>query len=48
MTEPVAPITPTVINLHKKSRVLEVAFSDGLRFNRKKLTWRSGVSNSPV
>jgi len=33
MTEPVAPITPTVINLHKKSRLLEIAFSDGLRFN---------------
>ena len=26
-------ITPTEINLHKKSRLLEVAFSDGLRFN---------------
>lgn len=26
-------ITPTEIKLHQKSRVLEVAFSDGLRFN---------------
>ena len=33
MTEHVAPITPTMINLHKKSRLLEIAFSDGLRFN---------------
>jgi len=33
MTEPVAPIAPTEINLHKKSRLLEIVFSDGLRFN---------------
>jgi DUF971 family protein len=33
MTEPVAPIAPTEINLHQKSRLLEIAFSDGLRFN---------------
>jgi len=33
MTESVAPIAPTEINLHKKSRLLEVAFSDGSRFN---------------
>ncbi len=33
MTEPVAPVTPTAIIQHKKSRLLEIAFSDGLRFN---------------
>lgn len=33
MTEPVAPATPTEINLHQKSRLLEIAFSDGFRFN---------------
>lgn len=26
-------ITPTEINLHQKSRLLEIAFSDGFRFN---------------
>lgn len=33
MTESTAPITPVEINLHKKSRLLEIAFSDGSRFN---------------
>jgi DUF971 family protein/molybdopterin converting factor small subunit len=33
MTEHESPITPTEINLHKKSRLLEIVFSDCLRFN---------------
>jgi DUF971 family protein/molybdopterin converting factor small subunit len=33
MTDPETPIAPTEISLHKKSRLLEVAFSDGFRFN---------------
>ena len=33
MTEHESPITPTEINLHKKSRLLEIVFSDGSRFN---------------
>ena len=32
MTEPKTPIAPTEINLHQKSRLLEIAFSDGFRF----------------
>ena len=28
-----AHVSPTVINLHQKSRLLEIAFSDGFRFN---------------
>jgi DUF971 family protein/molybdopterin converting factor small subunit len=27
------PISPTEINLHQKSRILEIAYSDGFRFN---------------
>ena len=26
-------VSPTEINLHQKSRLLEIAFSDGFRFN---------------
>lgn len=33
MTDPVLPIIPTEINLHKKSRLLEISFSDGVCFN---------------
>ena len=33
MPEPAPPVAPTEISLHKKSRLLEIAFSDGLRFN---------------
>jgi len=33
MTESLAPVAPTEISLHKKSRLLEIAFSDGFRFN---------------
>ena len=32
MTENASPITPTGINLHRKSRLLEVSFADGTRF----------------
>lgn len=32
MTEQESPIVPTEINLHKKSRLLKIAFSDGARF----------------
>jgi len=32
MTEPAAPVTPTGIKLHKKSRLLEIAFSDDTHF----------------
>jgi DUF971 family protein len=30
MPEPAPPVAPTEISLHKKSRLLEIAFSDGL------------------
>ncbi len=33
MTEAVTKITPTKINLHQKSKLLEIAFSDGFEFN---------------
>jgi len=33
MTEHESLISPTEINLHKKSRLLEIVFSDGSRFN---------------
>ena len=33
MTDPTAPIAPTAISLHQKSRLLEIAFSDEFRFN---------------
>ena len=33
MTETESPVTPTLINLHRKSRMLEVGFSDGSEFN---------------
>jgi DUF971 family protein/molybdopterin converting factor small subunit len=33
MTEPDSPITPTRINLHRKSRMLEMGFSDDSDFN---------------
>jgi DUF971 family protein len=33
MIEHESHITPTEINLHKKSRLLEIVFSDGSRFN---------------
>jgi DUF971 family protein/molybdopterin converting factor small subunit len=33
MTAPEAPIAPTEISLHQKSRLLEIAFADGFRFN---------------
>ena len=33
MTDKVNKIIPTVINLHQKSRVLEISFSDGFSFN---------------
>lgn len=32
MSEPATPVTPTAIKLHRKSRLLEVAFSDDARF----------------
>jgi len=32
MPEPATPVTPTAIKLHRKSRLLEVAFSDDSRF----------------
>ena len=32
MTEPSTPVTPTAIKLHRKSRLLEIAFSDNMRF----------------
>ena len=32
MTEAVTPVVPVAIKLHKKSRLLEISFSDGLRF----------------
>lgn len=32
MTEPSTPVTPTAIKLHRKSRLLEIAFSDEKRF----------------
>jgi DUF971 family protein/molybdopterin converting factor small subunit len=32
MTEAAAPVTPTAIKLHSKSRLLEIAFSDDMRF----------------
>jgi len=32
MTENATSITPTAINLHKKSRLLEISFSDGANF----------------
>lgn len=33
MPESTAPIAPIEISLHQKSRLLEIAFSDGFRFN---------------
>ena len=33
MTDKANKITPTAINLHQKSRVLEISFSDGFGFN---------------
>jgi DUF971 family protein/molybdopterin converting factor small subunit len=33
VTDQAAPIAPTGINLHQKSRLLEIAFSDGFSFN---------------
>ena len=33
MTDPDIPVAPTEISLHQKSRLLEIAFSDGFRFN---------------
>lgn len=33
MTDQDTPIAPTGINLHQKSRLLEIAFSDGFSFN---------------
>jgi DUF971 family protein/molybdopterin converting factor small subunit len=33
MTEPTTPVAPIEISLHQKSRLLEIAFSDGFRFN---------------
>jgi DUF971 family protein/molybdopterin converting factor small subunit len=33
MTEAASPLTPTRINLHRKSRLLEIGFSDGSAFN---------------
>ena len=33
MTETESPVTPTLINLHRKSRMLEVGFSDESDFN---------------
>jgi len=32
MSEPATPVTPTAIKLHRKSRLLEIAFSDDSRF----------------
>jgi DUF971 family protein/molybdopterin converting factor small subunit len=32
MTEPSTPVTPTAIKLHRKSRLLEIAYSDDSRF----------------
>lgn len=32
MTEPSTPVTPTAIKLHRKSRLLEIAFSDDTRY----------------
>ncbi|HYQ71212.1 MAG TPA: gamma-butyrobetaine hydroxylase-like domain-containing protein [Gammaproteobacteria bacterium] len=32
MTEPATPVTPTAIKLHRKSRMLEIAFSDDTHF----------------
>lgn len=33
MTDQPTPLTPTGISLHQKSRLLEITFSDGFRFN---------------
>ena len=33
MTDSVTKLAPTVINLHQKSRLLEIAFTDGFSFN---------------
>jgi DUF971 family protein/molybdopterin converting factor small subunit len=32
MTEPTSPLVPTGIKLHRKSRLLEISFSDGMSF----------------
>ena len=32
MNQPATPLAPTEISLHRKSRLLEIAFSDGFRF----------------